>query len=334
MKIKNIGILYETLEDALNLSPVSLEYLHHWREEDELLQIRNTIEDLGFNTIMLGTPSKFARSNSDLKEQIDFIFTISCGYISRFRQASGAMASELLGIPYTGADPYSKILGQNKHLSKALFDKLGILTPEWRYIYNKNMARNIKYPDFPLIVKPACEGTSVGIYKDSVVTNMNDLYKQIEFIFNEIKLPVLVEKFIPGKEFKIGFIGNEDLLFQGMFEDTRADGSSMNEEFLHYTAKKEKVYNKVKRDLYDSQFIYLKNCCEKIYNLYTPLDYGVFDIRQDNSGDYYLIELNCDASLNPNSSLAKCCELNGMSFNEMIKKILQASFVRQELEWN
>ncbi|MFC2133653.1 D-alanine--D-alanine ligase [Bacteroidota bacterium] len=279
MVIKNIGILYETLEDAQKIKNKPLEYLDHWREQSEIEAIRNAIEKLGFNTILLGTPKKFAKNNK-INPDIDFIFSLSCGYVSRFRQAAGAMVSYLLQLPYTGADPYAKILGQNKHLTKSLFDHIGIPTPKWNYIHSLKHLSDINFPPFPLIVKPACEGTSVGIFEESVVSKKEDLIKQIEFIINDINLSVIVEQFIIGEEIKVGFIGNHERLFEGMFEDVHEDGSSLMSDFLHYNAKKKRNFTKLKLDYYDSSFAKLRDYCILIYELFCPVDYGVFDIRR------------------------------------------------------
>jgi D-alanine-D-alanine ligase len=333
MSVKNIGILFETLEDAHAVECKPLELLDHWREANEIEAIRNAIENLGFKTKLLGTPEHFTK-NSKNNNEIDFVFTLSVGYVTRFRQAKGAMICELLNIPYSGADPYSKILGQNKHMSKSLFNHIGIPTPDWNYIFDMDQVDEIKFPPYPLIVKPACEGTSCGIYNESLVSNRRELIRQIDYTLNEVKLPVIVEQFINGKEFKVGYIGNEERLFEGMFEDVHSDGSPLMDDFLHYDAKKSRDFAKQKRNFNHSLYSGLKNYCNIIYDLFCPIDYGIFDIRQSLEGDFYIIEFNTDASLHPERSLAQCCELNNISFDAMIEKILKSSFKRQGIEWN
>jgi D-alanine-D-alanine ligase len=331
--IKTIGLLYEIIDDARRIG-IPLDLLHHWRESEELTAIESAVQKAGFKTQRIGTPQHFINNLTEIKKSIDFIFTLSVGFLSRFRQAYGAMACELAGIPYTGADPFSKIIGQNKHIAKSFFKKLGIKTPSWVYIHDINMARASSFPKFPLIVKPACEGTSVGITLKSIVTTQEELMKQLDHVLNEVKTPAIVEQFIIGKEFKIGFIGNDKILFEGIFEDVHADGTSLKKDFLYYASKKEGMYLKEKRNIVALEFAEVRKSCNLIYHLFSPLDYGVFDIRQNKNGEFFILEFNTDATLHPDRTLSQCCRMHGVSYDEMIEKILRTAFERQGIAWN
>jgi D-alanine-D-alanine ligase len=333
VRIKTIGLLYETLEDAHKLE-LPIEFLHHWREPREIAAIENAIQKAGFTTVHIGTPQHLINNISSIRKSVDFIFTLSVGFVSRFRQAFGAMACELAGIPYTGADPYAKITGQNKHLAKALFDKFGVRTPQWTYIHDLTMVAGSSFPEFPVIIKPAYEGTSIGITAHSVVYTYNELIKQLKYILNVVKIPAIVEKFIIGKEYKLGIIGNDLPLFEGIFEDVHKDGTSLKNDYLHYTGKKEGMYLKEKRDIYSHGFSEVRRSCNFLYQLLCPLDYGVFDIRQSEDGDFFIIEFNTDATLHPDRTLAQCCQMHGISYEQMIEYILQTAFQRQGIPWN
>ena len=58
------------------------------------------------------------------------------------------------------------------------------------------------------------------------------------------------------------------------------------------------------------------------------MDFGTFDIRVNRNGEYYFLEFNTDATLHPDKTLAKCCVLNGVSYEKMIAEILKTSFER------
>lgn len=325
--VKTIGIVLETVEDAKALG-LDLDLLVHWREDDEVAQIRTAIEDLGFDTLILGTPKQFCENYAILKGKVDFIFNLSVGFITRFRQAMGPMFYELINIPYSGADPYTKLVGQNKHLMKSFLDKLKIPTPAWEYIDHIEQMDSTNFPDFPLIVKPSCEGTSVGINSDSVVYNITDLRLRVRYILEEIKMSALVESFVVGKEMKYCAIGNQELLFQGLIEDVMADGSSLEDKFLFMHAKKESSFSKRHVDISAAQFASLVSNCNRLYRSFTPLDYGVIDIRMNRASELFIIEFNADASLHPDRTLAQTCKLNGVSYAQMIQMILQSSFDR------
>ena len=326
-RVKNIGLVLETKEDALKTN-LDLDWLLHWREEGEIEAIRQAIEKLGFHTLILGTPEHFCQNLDSLKNKVDFIFNLSVGFMSRFRQAKACMLYELTQIPYSGADPYSRLVCQNKQLLKSFLDKLNIPSPSWVYIDNMSTIENTLFPSFPLIVKPSCEGTSVGIYKESLVQNNKDLKDRIQFILEELRMSVVVEQFISGREFKVCFIGNEEIRFKGIMEDVLEDGSSLKDNFLFIHAKKEMTFSKKRMDVDDALFTGLMKDANRIYQHFLPLDYGVFDLRMDAGSNPYFIEFNADASLHPDRSLAQCCKLNNIPFDAMIEMILCNSLER------
>jgi D-alanine-D-alanine ligase len=329
--VKTIGILYETIEDAKK-TDLPLELLDHWREEYELAAIEKAIQSEGFSTVRIGTPFDLVTRYGQLKSHIDFIVTLSVGFRSRYRQALGAMACELVQIPYTGPDPYAKITGQNKQLLKALLDKFSISTPAWVYIQNDSDL-SLQLPPFPLIVKPACEGTSVGINENAVVFTKDALCEYVQYVIHDLGYPAIVEQFIQGKEFKACYIGNETDLWRGLIEDVHDDGTSLGSDFFHYNAKLKRIFKKEKRDFSSPEYETLIKSCDFVFSLFSPADYAVFDIRQDMKGRYYFIDYNLDATLHPEKTLATCCKLHDITYNEMIKKILITSFNRQGIRW-
>ncbi len=331
--VKNIGLLFETIDDA-KLAGDDLNNLIHWREPNEIASIRSAIEKLGFTTTLIGTPAFFARNSYKYISKIDFIFNISCGFNTRFRQANGCAICELLGLPYSGADPYTKISGQNKHIMKSFLNQLNVPTPEWTYIDNIDIFEKLKLPDFPLIVKPTCEGTSVGIFKHSVVNNFKELKKSVKYVLYDLGWPALIERFISGREFKVGQIGNKKIKFTGLLENTLSDGNPLREKFLYLNAKKESSFTKIRRNESAKEFTNLIRDCRYVYNHFLPLDYGVFDIRMDETGNFYFLEFNTDASLHPDRTLSHCCQLNDISFDQMIALILESAFERWNLEIN
>lgn len=331
VEVRTIGLLYETLEDAMEFG-LPLEQLDHWREEHEIAAVENAVQSAGFDTLRIGNPYDFIAKWSSLPTKPDYILTLSVGFRSRFRQALGAMACELTSIPYSGPDPYAKLAGQNKQLLKALLDKLDIPTPAWAYVHSSDMLDQ-QFPPFPLIVKPACEGTSVGISEKAVVNTTSSLREYAEYILHDLGYPVIVEKFIEGKEYKLCYTGNGPDIWRGMIEDVQEDGSALGKEFFHYDAKRNRIYKKVKRDLSSDVFKPLIKTCDFVYSLFAPADYAVFDIREDQNGNFFIIDYNMDATLHPDKTLATCSRLDGITYDQMIQSVLKASFIRQGLRW-
>ena len=322
-----IGIVLETESDA-DLLGIDKSLLYHWRVPKEIEAIVSSIEELGYMVEIIGTPETLLFNIDKYKQEIDFIFNLSVGFISRFRLGKGPSLYELAGIPYSGADPYTKITTQNKQICKAFFDKMLIPTPSWTLVSQGDSIETALLPDFPLIVKPAYEGSSIGINKSSLVNNSADLKEAVRIVHEELNMPVVIEAFISGYEYKVGIIGNGQNKSVYMLEDVKTDGSSMEDDFLYYRVKTDGIYNKVKRDIYEQKYSGLLNMCLKAYALFEPVDYGTFDIRGDHEGNCYIIEFNADATLHPDRTLAKCCELHGISYSKMIEEILKTALNR------
>lgn len=321
MMRKTMGIVLEQEADAKCLG-LDMDQLYHWRVPKEIDAIKTGIQNFGYDVVIIGTPEHFFAHKEAY--QVDCIFNLSVGFISQHRLAKGPMLYELMGLPYTGASPYTKMVTQNKHINKAFFDKMNIDTPNW--IYLRVGDEDIKdVPAFPVIVKPAYEGSSIGIDEGSLIWDMATLKTRIRHLHKSLKMPVIVESFIIGREFKVGIIGNGAFKSVYMIEDVKADGGEMGSDFLYYHAKTKGVYHKAKRDVNEPQYRSLKAACIKAYELFEPVDYGTFDIRMDQNGQYHIIEFNCDATLHPDRTLAKCCELNGVTYNDMIAKILESA---------
>ncbi|MDH4211734.1 MAG: D-alanine--D-alanine ligase [candidate division WOR-3 bacterium] len=330
MKVKTIGIVLEVREDAdrEKKEHQTIDHFYHWREPHEIAAIQQAIEKLGFATVIIGTPEVLVNALDKFKRKIDFIFNLSVGFISRFRMALAPSLYELARIPYSGADPYTKFISQNKHFMKSFMDKLEIPTPAWIYIHNARALDQWDFPKFPLIVKPAHEGSSIGVHERSVVSNREELYEQCNYILQNLKMPVIVEEFIVGKEYKIGYIGNEVKKFKGIIEDTREDGSPLMDRFYPFAQKKEGIYQKIARAIDQPDVFEVLKDCDKLYDILLPLDYGVFDVRVDQTGKHYFLEFNADATLHPDRALAQCCRSNGVAFNSMIEKILTSALQR------
>lgn len=332
MMIKRIGIVLERECDTKEVKRPK-DQLYHWRVPEEIDAITKSLESLGFETLLIGTPKDFLHQWHQLKDQVDFIFNLSVGFITRFRLAQGPMLYETVGIPYSGADPYTKMITQNKHVFKALMDKYGYNVPAWTLV---ELGHSIKYgqlPPFPLMVKPTYEGSSIGIDVSSKVMDVDDLKDVVSRIQMELEMPVLIESFITGAEYKVGMIGHGKHVELFMLEDTLKDGNPLHGDFLAFDEKKDGYYGKCYRDIHSDTFIELKEMCLNVYRNFEPVDFGTFDIRADHLGHFYIIEFNVDATLHPDRTLAKCCELSGVSYPGMIEKIMKSSLIRQELAY-
>ncbi len=333
LRTRKIGIALETKEDAASVG-APLEDLYHWREPEEIEAIVGAVESLGFRAVLLGPPAAIVRGLPASARGIDFILNLSVGFQTRHRLAAGPALCELLGLPYSGADPYTKLVSQNKHLMKSIWDKLGIPTPAWTFVPLGFDPAALDYPDFPLIVKPACEGSSIGLGPDAVVGGRAELCRRVRAIHERLRLPAVAESFVAGREIKVGVVGDADPVFVGCLEDVTGEGLPLGDEFLFFNAKTVGVFDKRTVDAGSPEMRGLIADALRIYRLFLPVDFGTFDVRMDGAGRHYFLEFNADATLHPKRTLAQCAALQGMDFPRLIEAILKVSFARWGMAWN
>jgi D-alanine-D-alanine ligase len=330
-KVRNVGIVLETREDALAVG-LPLAQLYHWREPEEIEAVTAALGALGFVPRTLGTPGDVARRLDEVRAGVDFVFNISVGFVTRYRMALGPALYSLAGLPYSGADPYGKMVSQNKQLTYGLLGAVGVPVPGWQYCDDPGEAGRLDAPAYPVIVKPAWEGASIGLDADAVVHDAAALRALARRVMETLRMPVVVQRFIRGRELKVGILGDGPTLFEGIMEDTGGDGSPMGDRFLYFDAKKHGAFSKRRVDPGDPGMAALLADCRRIYRMLAPLDYATFDVRVDEAGRHHFLEINADATLHPRRTLAECCRLNGLDYRGLIDAILRSAFARQDLE--
>jgi D-alanine-D-alanine ligase len=116
---------------------------------------------------------------------------------------------ELTNIPYTGAPPLALGTCQNKTFTKRILRAAGIRTPRFKII--KHMTESFRTGlRYPLIVKPAWEDASVGIDNNSIVNNLDELKKRVDYVITSFKQPALIEEFILGRELNVAVFGDKN----------------------------------------------------------------------------------------------------------------------------
>lgn len=267
------------------------------------------------------------------KSNVDIVFNLSTGIRGESRQSQIPAILEMLGIPYVGSGILAHAMALNKSVAKQVFKCHGVLTPNFQVFHTRKeeMDSSLK---FPLIVKPACEGSGFGIHKDSVVYCEEALFKKVLELLKQYQPPVLVEEFIEGREFTVGIIGNgRDKTILPILE---IDFKDIPEEYgKFYTFE-------VKKDFGDETKFYcpaplsseiekkIKENVSKAFDALGCRDISRVDVRLKGDNPY-IIEINSLPGLKPvYSDLPKMAAAAGMSYEELITQILKEAIKRIE----
>src|SRR3954467_3045723 len=141
----------------------------------------------------------------------DIVFNIAEGSRGVNREAHVPAICEFFGIPYSGSDPFTLTLCLDKAKTKETLSFHGIPTPPFAVVENLGDIESLTADlALPLFVKPLHEGSSKGITDSNLCWDRDHLVKQTKFLLENYGQPVLVEEYLPGKEFTCAVLGNGD----------------------------------------------------------------------------------------------------------------------------
>jgi len=276
-----------------------------------------------------------------LKNKIDIIFNIAEGYYGDAREAQIPIICDILQIPYTHSSALTHAVKLDKALTKKIFIHHRIATPDFQLFISPKDKLNPKLK-FPLFLKPNAEGSSKGVMNDNLVKNKSVFYKRLKWLFEHFRVPVLVEKFLPGREFTVAILGNPPqalpIIEQRLDRLPKEYGpfSSYEVKWLWEDTLDDitfaydcpaKIEAKLKQQINDLSIF--------AYNALNCRDCARVDIRLDNNGEPNVLEINTLPGLMPAemgvSYFPIAVRAAGMSYNEMVLAILEAACKRYGL---
>ncbi len=321
----NVGLTFDLKDDYLKLG-FSNEEVAEFDAPETIDALDCAITALGFEVIRIGNIFnlvEFLNSGN----RCDLVFNICEGMFGIAREAQVPCLLDAYQIPYIFSTPDVLNLTLDKGLTKLIAEQAGILTAEFKVVSQLNELQSINIP-FPLFVKPVAEGTSKGIDGFSLVNDHAQLEESVSYLLNTFHQPVLVESFLPGREFTVGVTGSGD--------DTKALGTMeilLNESAPHpiYSYSVKKDWEKYASYRIANDPVALK-CAEiaiDVWKLIKGKDAGRVDFRLDVNGNPNLIEVNPLAGLNPTySDLPILARLSGITYDQLISEIMNSAVKR------
>ena len=193
-----------------------------WRTEYHVVR---GLEALGHEVEQLGLDTTLA----PLHEAIDrFAPHVVFNLLIELRDSGGfephvVAALEARGVPYTGCNSEGLVLTRDKAITKKLLHWHRIPIPEFRTFRRGRARRPPRDLDFPWIVKPADEGGSFGIGRDSLVRSADALARRVAWVHEQCGSDAIAERYIEGRELTVGLLGNRRPRCLPLWE-TRFDG--------------------------------------------------------------------------------------------------------------
>jgi len=325
VKKLKIGITYDLRDDYLK-EGYGLEETAEFDLPDTIEAIEKVILDNGYQADRIGNIKSLAR-RLVAGNRWDLVFNIAEGMHGFGREAQVPALLEAYNIPYTFSDPLGNAVTLHKGITKQIIRNTGIPTAEFVVINSVKEIENVNL-HFPLFAKPVAEGTGKGVTALSKITNHKNLQKVCKYLLKTFHQPVLVETYLPGREFTVGILGTG--------KNARALG--VLEVILRPDAEKN-AYSYENKEHYDIlvEYILVKDKeAQKAMDLSLAAwrgldlrDAGRIDLRSDAYGVPHFMEVNSLAGLNPvRSDLPILCSKIGMSYHKLISAIIKSALKR------
>jgi D-alanine-D-alanine ligase len=320
-----IGITYDLREDYLR-EGYSDEETAEFDCIDTIEAIANALHLLGHSTDRVGSAHALVERLCR-GDRWDLVFNIAEGMHGFGRQALIPALLEAYAIPYTFSDPLALSMTLHKGMAKHVARNQGILTPDFAIIETLAELDGLAL-GFPLFVKPVAEGTSKGICSASKVDDVLQLRSRCELLLAWHRQPVLVETFLPGREFTVGILGTRaSSRAIGVMEIEMQAGA---EPCIYSYINKQHYQQRVRFSLVtDEASAAAASIALAAWRGLNCRDGGRVDLRCDSSGQINFLEVNPLAGLNPNESdLVIIARLAGMSYPNLIAQIFASALER------
>jgi D-alanine-D-alanine ligase len=243
---------------------------------------------------------------------------------------------DLIDLPHTGGGPGEIYLQQDKALTKKILAFDGILFPRFAVFTKEADMETGGNLRMPLFVKPLRMDASLGIDGKSLCADSNAMMKRVLYIHERLNDSALVEEFIDGREFYVGVLGNTEpralppieLDFSGLpagsprIAGRHAKWEEGSAEYKGTRSILAQVSDEVRAKLQKTALA----ACRAL----RVRDYGRVDIRLTDTGDLYVIEVNSSCYLERESEFAMAAAADGISYNDLIARIVEEARVRWE----
>lgn len=304
---------------------------------NDALGIKKTLSDLYEIKILPVTEEVYLKL---MEEKPDVVFNLADdGFRSDpTLEPHVAAMLDVLNVPYTGNNYFALALCQNKARAKEILTFEGILTPKFQVFNSTNRKLNPELK-FPLIVKPIREDGSIGIKERSVVSSEEQLKEQVEHILTIYKQEALVEEFIDGREFNAAVIGNKRPQVLPAAEIDFTDMPKNTPKIVSYRAKWVKqsiVFKKtpvtcpaaIGEELAES----IKETAKKCYKIFGCGGYARIDFRyEEKENKLYVLEVNPNPDVSEDAGIAKAATAAGLSYRDLLLKIIDYALVKADL---
>lgn len=292
------------------------------------------------DVIMIEADENAFQKFKETKPDIVFNFAECAFGISREAQIPAML--DMLRIPYTGSDPLTLTICLDKARTKEILSYHKIPTSKFLLVETIEDLKNFNL-SFPVMIKPVGEGSGKGIFNSSFINDFETLFERLNTDLAEYNQPFIVEEFLPGREFTVALIGNNSET--EVLPIVEINFNELPKELIpiySYEAKWIADTRDNPLDIFSCPARIdklleeeIKQTALRTYKVLRCKDWSRIDIRLDSKGIPNIIEVNPIPGVLPNpednSCFPKAARAAGLSYEEMLNKVLLSAAKRYNL---
>jgi D-alanine-D-alanine ligase len=224
-------------------------------------------------------------------------------------------ALEWLGVRYTGSGVLGSALAMDKVRTKQLWQAVGIPTPEWIEVHDASDLKKVRAVDAPLAVKPAREGSSIGITRVTKAAELDAAWRAAA----ALDPTVIVERWVEGDEYTASIVGDASLPLIKL--------ETPNAVFYDYQAKyfREDTVYRCPAGLDPARERELSQLCLRAFHAVGARGWGRVDLMLDRNGEPWLLEVNTVPGMTSHSLVPMAAAAVGVGFDALCEQILDAT---------
>lgn len=282
------------------------------------------LQELGHHVVRLGNAADLLASRAWI-DHVDLVFNIAEGTHGRNREAWVPTLLELLRVPYVGSDALALSLGLDKAVCKRLALAAGIPTPGWIAIARpEELPAQLPF-SWPVIVKPRYQGSGAGIDAGAVVHDRQSLARRLQGLFERWREPMLIEAFILHGELTVCLIGNSPPVAYPAIQRPLDLRTRLSCHVVRSTSESEWEAPLTLTESLEAQ---ARAIALQMFEALGCRDVARVDLRVDEQGTAWFLEINPLPSLDPEGSFGLLAEHLGVTYAHLIGRILEAARTR------
>ena len=317
------------------------EFNIEFEPEETIEHVKHGIEAAGWEYIQIEADESCYETLKKLRP--DLVFNRAEGIRGESRESQIPAFCEMLGIPYVGSGIMANAIGLDKPTTKMILEYHGLKTAPFQVLetVDEKLREELKYP---LILKPSHEGSSIGINWDNVVNDEKALRAKLREMLETYEQPILIEKFIDGREFSVGMVGNFDQNEEPtVLPILEIDFSGFPEELGRVLGQKAKsVFDdssnyKCPANIDEPLRKRIEIHAKASFKVLDCKDWARMDYRLDADGELYFLEVNTlpgidyDVVRDELSFYPMMWYALGKKFPDMIREVIHAAIKRYGL---